>query len=181
VTAAARGGAAVAEALVQLCTFRVGGEDYAVDIMRVKEIIQPLPITRVPRAPAFVEGVVRLRGDVIPIVDVRRRFGLPPSEATRKTKFLIVTVAGRRLGLVVDEVTEVLRLPRGDIRPAPSLVGLDAPRFFAGVCGGEQAPTGRRGGPARLRLLLNVRALLEPVRPGEADAARALAEASRRA
>jgi purine-binding chemotaxis protein CheW len=177
----ATGQGAGVDALVQLCTFRVGGEDYAVDIMRVKEIIQPLPITRVPRAPAFVEGVVRLRGDVIPIVDVRRRFGLPAAEPTRTTKFVIVTVAGRRLGLVVDEVTEVVRLPRGEIRPAPALVGLDAPRFFAGVCGGEQVTPGRRGGPGRLRLLLNVRALLEPARPGEADAARAQAEASRRA
>ena len=168
---------------VQLCTFRIGGEDYAVDIMRVREIIQPLPITPVPRAPAFVEGVVRLRGEVIPVVDVRKRFGLPPSPSTRKTKFLVVHVAGRRLGLVVDEVCEVLRLARAEIRPAPALVGLDGPRFFLGVCGGEgaQGTSGRRGGAGRLRLLLNVKALLDPVQPGEAEAARALAEASRQA
>lgn len=167
---------------VQLCTFRIGGEDYAVDIMRVREIIQPLPITPVPRAPAFVEGVVRLRGEVIPVVDVRKRFGLPPSPATRKTKFLVVHVAGRRLGLVVDEVCEVMRLARADIRPAPALVGLEAPRFFLGVCGGEasQGAAGRRGGgTGRLRLLLNVKALLDPVQPGEAEAARALAMATR--
>jgi purine-binding chemotaxis protein CheW len=176
-------GAAGDGGLAQLCTFRVGGEDYAIDIMRVREIIRPLPITPVPRAPAFVEGVVRLRGEVIPVVDVRKRFGLPASPPTRKTKFLVVHVAGRRLGLVVDEVCEVLRLPRGELRPAPSLVGLDAPRFFLGVCGGEQAPSGgRRGASAsRLRLLLNVKALLDPAQPGEAEAARALAEASRRA
>ncbi len=167
---------------VQLCTFRIGGEDYAVDIMRVREIIQPQPITPVPRAPAFVEGVVRLRGEVIPVVDVRKRFGLPPAPATRKTKFLVVHVAGRRLGLVVDEVCEVLRLARADIRPAPALVGLEAPQFFLGVCGGEGAPAGcRRGGASRLRLLLNVKALLDPVRPGEAEAARAIAEATRSA
>lgn len=168
---------------VQLCTFRIGGEDYALDIMRVREIIQPLPITPVPRAPAFVEGVVRLRGEVIPVVDVRKRFGLPPSAPTRKTKFLVVHVAGRRLGLVVDEVCEVLRLARAEIRPAPALVGLDGPRFFLGVCGGEGAAgtSGRRGSAGRLRLLLNVKALLDPVQPGEAEAARALAEASRHA
>jgi purine-binding chemotaxis protein CheW len=174
---------AAGDELAQLCTFRIGGEDYAIDIMRVREIIQPLPITPVPRAPAFVEGVIRLRGEVIPVVDVRKRFGLAASAPTRKTKFLVVHVAGRRLGLVVDEVTEVVRLPRGDLRPAPSLVGLDAPRFFLGVCGGEQAPAagGRRGSSAaRLRLLLNVKALLDPAQPGEAEAARALAEASRR-
>lgn len=169
--------------LVQLCTFRIGGEDYAVDIMRVREIIQPLPITPVPRAPVFVEGVVRLRGEVIPVVDVRKRFGLPASPATRRTKFLVVHVAGRRLGLVVDEVCEVVRIGRAEIRPAPALVGLDAPRFFLGICGGEggAGAGGRRGGAGRLRLLLNVKALLDPVRPGEAEAARAIAEASRQA
>jgi purine-binding chemotaxis protein CheW len=168
---------------VQLCTFRIGGEDYAVDIMRVREIIQPLPITPVPRAPAFVEGVVRLRGEVIPVIDVRKRFGLPPSAASRRTKFLVVHVAGRRIGLVVDEVCEVVRLSRAEIRPAPALVGLEGPRFFLGVCGGDGAQErgGRRTPPSgRLRLLLNVKALLDPAQPGEAEAARALAEASRR-
>ncbi|HET6440027.1 MAG TPA: chemotaxis protein CheW, partial [Anaeromyxobacter sp.] len=123
--------------LAQLCTFRVGGEDYAIDIMRVREIIPPLPVTPVPRAPPFVEGVVRLRGDVIPVLDVRRRLGVPVAPTTRKTKYLIVNVAGRRLGLVVDEVTEVVRLPREQIRPAPALVEGGGPRFFLGVCGGE--------------------------------------------
>ncbi len=164
--------------LAQLCTFRVGGEDYAIDIMRVREIIPPLPITPVPRAPAFVEGVIRLRGDVIPVLDVRRRLGLPVGPPTRKTKVLIVNVAGRRLGLVVDEVTEVVRIPRAEIRPAPALVEGRGPRFFLGVCGGEGGAA--RRGAGRLRLLLNVRALLEPATPGEQEAARSEAEATRR-
>jgi purine-binding chemotaxis protein CheW len=163
--------------LAQLCTFRVGGEDYAIDIMRVREIIHPLPITPVPRAPAFVEGVVRLRGEVIPVLDVRRRLGLATTPATRRSRFLVVNVAGRRIALVVDEVREVLRLPRSEIRPAPSLGAAGGPRFFLGVCGGDR-PGGRSG---TLRLLLNVKALLDPSVPGEADAARAQAEASRRA
>ena len=171
------------EPLVQLCTFRVGGEDYAVDIMRVREIIQPLPVTSVPRAPPFIEGVVRIRGDVIPVVDVRKRFGLPAAAPERRNKLVVVTMAGRRLALVVDEVCEVIRIPRSDIRPAPALVGEGGPRFFLGVCGGEGSPTAPRrgGGAARLRLLLNVKALLDPVTPGEVEAARAQAEASRRA
>jgi purine-binding chemotaxis protein CheW len=170
--------AAPADGLAQLCTFRVGGEDYAIDIMRVREIINPLPVTPVPRAPAFVEGVIRLRGDVIPVVDVRRRLGLAVTPPTRKTKTLIVHVAGRRLGLVVDEVTEVLRIPRSEIRPSPGLVEAGGARFFLGVCGGENASGGRRGS-TRLRLLLNVRALLEPVSPGEVEAARSEAETTR--
>ncbi len=164
-------------ALAQLCTFRVGGEDYAIDIMRLREIITPLPVTPVPRAPSFVEGVIRLRGDVIPILDVRRRLGLPVTPPTRKTKVLIVHVAGRRLGLIVDEVTEVLRLPRAEIRPAPGLVEGGGPRFFLGVCGGEG---GGRRGASRLRLLLNVKALLEPTAAGELEAVRSEAEATRR-
>lgn len=164
------------DCLAQLCTFRIGGEDYAVDIMRVREIIHPLPITPVPRAPAFVEGVIRLRGDVIPVVDVRKRLALPATPPTRKSRFLVVNVAGRRIALVVDEVREVLRLPRSEIRPAPSLGSGGGPRFFLGVCGAERG----RGGAA-LRLLLNVKALLDPAVPGEAEAARDQAEASRRA
>ena len=172
----ARGGAA--DPLAQLCTFRVGGEDYALDIMRVREIIHPLPITPVPRAPAFVEGVIRLRGDVIPVLDVRKRLGLRLAPPTRKSRFLVVNVARRRIALVVDEVREVLRLPRSEIRPAPALGAAPGPRFFLGVCGGDRA--GGKGG-ASLRLLLNVKALLDPAVPGEPEAARAQAEASRRA
>jgi purine-binding chemotaxis protein CheW len=168
---------------VQLCTFRIAGEDYAIDIMRVREIIHPLPVTPVPRAPVFVEGVCRLRGEVIPVVDVRKRFGLAAGPPTRKTRFLIVNVAGRRLGLVVDEVCEVLRVPASELRAAPGLVGGAGPRFFLGVCGGEAvaAANGRRGGAGagRLRLLLNVKALLDPSLPGEAEAARAQAAESR--
>jgi purine-binding chemotaxis protein CheW len=175
-----RGDAAPADGgLAQLCTFRVGGEDYAVDIMRLREIITPLPVTPVPRAPSFVEGVIRLRGDVIPVVDVRRRLGLPVTPPTRKSKVLIVHVAGRRLGLLVDEVTEVLRIPRAEIRPAPGLVDGGGTRFFLGVCGGEASGAGRRGA-SRLRLLLNVKALLEATTPGEIEAARSEAEATRR-
>jgi purine-binding chemotaxis protein CheW len=181
---AARAGTAGAER-VELCTFRVGEEDYAVDIMRVREIINPLPVTPVPRAPAFIEGVIRLRSEVIPVVDVRKRFGVEATPPTRKTKFLVVRVGGRRLALVVDAVTEVLRIPRAEIRAAPTFADPLAPRFFLGVCGGEStAPEGRTGarrGSGRLRLLLNVRALLEPERPGEAAAARAQADAVREA
>ncbi|HEY6099771.1 MAG TPA: chemotaxis protein CheW [Anaeromyxobacter sp.] len=169
------------DAVVQLCTFRIGGEDYAVDIMRVREIIHPRPITPVPRAPAFVEGVIRLRREVIPVLDVRKRLGVPAGQDRRKMRFLVANVAGRRIALVVDEVCEVLRLPRREIRPAPALGDEGGPRFFLGVCGGEgAAAAGRRGGSGRLRLLLNVKALLDPAIPGEAGAARAQAMEARR-
>lgn len=169
---------------VELCTFRIAGEDYAVDIMRVREIINPLPITPVPRSPPFIEGVIRVRSEVIPVVDVRKRFRLPPAPPTRKTKFLVVRIGVRRVALIVDEVTEVVRLPRSEIRPAPSFAEDGAARFFLGVCGGEGSPAatgqaGGRRGSGRLRLLLNVRALIQAERPGEAAAARAQAEAAK--
>jgi purine-binding chemotaxis protein CheW len=168
-----------ADPVVQLCAFRIGDEDYAIDLLRVREIIAPLPVTPVPRAPAFVEGVVRLRGEVVPVLDVRKRLGAEVRPPTRKSRFLVVHVAGRRIGLVVDEVCEVVRLPRSHLRPAPALGDPGAPRFFLGVCGGEaQGAPGHAG--SRMRLLLNVKALLDPAVDGEADAARAQAEASRR-
>lgn len=167
--------------LVELFTFRVGGEDYALDIKRVREIIHPLPVTPVPRAPAFVEGVIQLRNEVLPVVDVRKRFGLPVQEG-RRAKFLIVQVARCRVALVVDEVAEVVRVRRSDLRASPPMAG-QGPRFFLGVSGGEgsQAVGSRRpAAPSRIRLLLNVKALLEPEASGERDSARAQVEATKR-
>ena len=122
--------------LAQMVAFGVGPGDYAIDIMRIKEIINPLPVTVVPKAPVFIEGVIELRGAILPVVDVRKRFDLPPTEPSRATKFLIVglDVGQMRMivGLVVDRVSEPLRVPKADVRPAPQLtVGERA--FFSGV------------------------------------------------
>jgi purine-binding chemotaxis protein CheW len=124
--------------LVQMVAFGVGPGDYAIDIMRIKEIINPLPVTAVPKAPRFIEGVIELRGAILPVVDVRKRFDLEPTQPTRATKYLIVGLdlgsSGSRMivGLVVDRVSEPLRVPKSDVRPAPQLtVGERA--FFSGV------------------------------------------------
>jgi purine-binding chemotaxis protein CheW len=164
------------DAIVELCAFRVGDEEYVIDLRRIREIVQPLPIVPVPRAPEFVDGVVNLRGEVLPVVDVRKRLGLTPRPGGRP-KVLVVDVAGRILGLVVDGVTEVVRLPRSDIGPPPALVAAAGPRLFLGVCGagGERRPP--KGAPQRLRLLLNVKALFEPATPSAAAAVRELAAA----
>jgi purine-binding chemotaxis protein CheW len=119
--------------LVQLATFTVGSEAYALDIMRIKEIIQPQKITPVPKVPPFIEGVIELRGAILPVVDLRKRFDLPATPATRATKYVIVAIEGRIVGLVVDAVGEVLRVGRGEISPTPPLQG-DAAQYFAGVC-----------------------------------------------
>jgi len=164
------------DAVVELCAFRVGDEEYVIDLRRIREIVQPLPIVPVPRAPEFVDGVVNLRGEVLPVVDVRKRLGLTP-RAGGRPKVLVVDVAGRILGLVVDGVTEVVRLPRSDIGPAPALVAAAGPRLFLGVCGAGGERRSPKGAPQRLRLLLNVKALFEPVTPAAAAAVRELAAA----
>jgi purine-binding chemotaxis protein CheW len=192
------------DALVQLCAFSVGSEEYAVDLMRIREIIKPLPVTPVPQAPEPIEGVVNLRGEIIPVIDVRRKFGVPVQPSTPRSRLLVVNITGRLLALAVDAVVEVLRIPRSSIRAAPELVDVKGPRLFLGVCGGASSRSGRSGesnvmAPARagrrwtppvssgsqrgttpkLRLLLNVKALLERTTPGEIAAARELADAER--
>jgi purine-binding chemotaxis protein CheW len=132
----------VRDEIVQLCGFRVGDEEYALDIMRIKEIINPLPITRVPKASSFIEGVVELRGTILPVVEMRRRFDLPPltaeqlqDYATRRArKYIIVPIEGRLVGLIVDKVSDVLRVSREAIRPPPLFTQNEHARYFAGVC-----------------------------------------------
>jgi purine-binding chemotaxis protein CheW len=117
---------------IQLAVFRVGEQEYALDIMVIREIINPLPITRVPKAPAFVEGVIELRGQILPIVDMRKRFDAPASPPTRASKYVIVSLGEQAVGLIVDGVSEVVRRSGDDVRPAPALAVGDT-RFFRGM------------------------------------------------
>jgi purine-binding chemotaxis protein CheW len=118
----------------QLATFVVGAQGYALDIMRIKEIIQPVPITRVPGAPGFMEGVIELRGVILPVVDLRKRFELPVTPPTRASKYVLVTLDDRIVALVVDGVAEFVKKGPDDIRPTPSLLpGTPEARFFTGV------------------------------------------------
>jgi purine-binding chemotaxis protein CheW len=123
--------AEAAESSVQLVAFSAGESDFAIEIHRLKEVIQPVPITIVPRAPAFLDGVIDVRGAILPVIDLRRRFGLTPAPGARE-KFLIVACdvglgPGRRLilALVVDRVRDPIRVPKSELRPAPPLVHLD--------------------------------------------------------
>ncbi len=168
---AARAGAVAPGDAVELCAFRVGEEEYVIDLRRVREILHAGPITAVPRAPEGIEGVMNVRGNVIPVVDVRKRLRVEPRPGSRP-KVLVVQVAGRVLGLVVDAVVEVVRTTRSAIGPPP--VSIAGARLFLGVCGAREArPTGVRLRSVRkLRLLLNVKALLEPDAPADAAATR---------
>jgi purine-binding chemotaxis protein CheW len=143
------------DAPVQLCAFFVGSEEYALDIRRVEEILQPLPVTPLPRAPSYLEGVVSLRGAVVPVVDVRKRLGAKVDPGG-KAKLLICLVGRKRLGLLVDRVSQVVRTTVGELKPAPPLSREGQGPCVIGVC----------GPPEKMKLLLDVKALLQPEPPG---------------
>jgi purine-binding chemotaxis protein CheW len=107
--------------LLQLVSFRLGSEEYGLEILRVQEIIRMQNLTRVPNSPAFVEGVINLRGKVIPVVGLRKRFGLPPRDHDKATRIIVVEVRGDVMGFEVDSVSEVLRIPADTVEPPPRL------------------------------------------------------------
>ena len=102
--------------------------------MRIKEIIRLQRLVNLPKSPAFVEGALNLRGSVIPVVDLRKRFDLPTAPHNRNTRLLIVTVGKQVLGLVVDEVTEVISVPVRDVKPPPQVSGGVGAEYLVGVC-----------------------------------------------
>lgn len=110
----------------QLVVFRLAGEVYAVDIHQVREIIRLPQITRVPRTPEFVEGVINLRGNVIPVLDLRRRFGLGEGEDSADRRIIVVEMQERTIGMIVDAVSEVLRIEEALIDPpSPYIVSVN--------------------------------------------------------
>jgi len=119
--------------VLQLVSFQLGPEEYAIDILGVQEIIRVVEITRVPNAPHYVEGVLNLRGKIIPIINLRRRLGLSSTEHTKDTRIVVVDVAHLLLGFIVDSVEEVLRLPEEFIEPPPSTGRGGADEFHKGV------------------------------------------------
>jgi purine-binding chemotaxis protein CheW len=110
----------VADEFRQLVTCRIGGEEFAIDILSVQEIIRLGDITKVPKAPPFVEGVINVRGRIIPVLELRRRIGLPPGARTARSRIVIVNACGLTVGLLVDSVSEVMRVPRAAIGPPPT-------------------------------------------------------------
>lgn len=117
----------------QLVVFSIGNESYGVDVESVESIIKVQEITRLPHAPEFVEGVTNLRGLVVPIMDLRKRFGLPTEEATRDTRIMIVNMNGTYVGMVVDAVTQVVRISTDAIEPPPSMAMTVNSTFIKGI------------------------------------------------
>lgn len=109
----------------QLVVFELGAESYGLQIDVVREIITLQPVTRVPQTPEFVEGVINLRGRVIPVMDLRKRLGLAEADRGRMTRIMVVEGEGGTVGMVVDAVSEVLTVAGDQIEPPSPYVGMD--------------------------------------------------------
>jgi len=123
------------EQLMQLVGFSIGNEQFGVDILMVQEIIRAAPITPVPNSPDFVEGVINLRGNIIPVIELRKRLNLYKEEANQDTWILILDIDGKVTGFIVDFVSKVLKVLENSIEPPPDLVvaGLES-QYIHGVC-----------------------------------------------
>jgi purine-binding chemotaxis protein CheW len=119
---AQKGAKVQAEETLQLVSFTIGKEEFGFDIQSIQEINRMVEITRVPNSPEFVSGVINLRGQVIPIVDLRKRFKFPQKEYDNNTRIIIVELSGIVVGFVVDAVREVIRIPKSITEPPPSIV-----------------------------------------------------------
>jgi len=122
---------------IQLVVFMLKQGDvvceYGVPITQVQEIITMTRPTQLPQAPDFVEGIINLRGKIIPIIDLKKRFHMGTSDITNDTRSVVVEVEGQTVGIIVDEVSEVLRLANSDIEPAPAIIGGITAEYLTGV------------------------------------------------
>ena len=127
--------AAKHDELIQLVSFALAGEEYGVEVLKVREIIRMPIITKMPNTPQYIEGIINLRGMVIPIISLRKRFGLSANEQSSHTRIIIMDAAGTMNGFIVDAVSEVVRIHSSDIQPPPSMVssGNIGQEFITGV------------------------------------------------
>jgi len=137
----------------QLVTFKIDSEEYGVKIANVQEINRMTAVTKIPRAPCYIEGIVNLRGNVIPALDLRRLFKLPEKQATDATRIIIVDFNGKRTGIVVDSVSEVLRFEKTLVEAPPDILsgGIDSD-YVEGV--------GKLDGGKRMILILDISKVL---------------------
>ena len=136
--------------VIQLVGFIVGEEEFSIPILSIQEIIKPIPWTRVPQTPSYILGVFNLRGSVIPLIDLRSRFGLEVQKHTEETRFIVMKSGDDVAGFVIDRLTEAIRMPKHDIGPAPETIS-EAESMIDGV--GKQAD--------RIVTILKVHKLLE--------------------
>ncbi|HNB52999.1 MAG TPA: chemotaxis protein CheW [Anaerolineales bacterium] len=135
----------------QIVVFELGSEHFGVSIAAVQSIIKLQPITQLPHAPGFVEGVTNLRGHVLPVIDLRKRFGLSTQKADKHSRIMVVSVDQVEVGMIVDGVSEVLTVPEQTVEPAPTITTTVDSAFIAGI-----AKIGSAEGGYRLVILLDL-------------------------
>ncbi len=118
---------------MQLVSFRLADEEYGIEIKKVREIILVGEITRVPQTPPYVKGLINLRSTVIPIIDLKLRFGLPETAPTDETRIVVANVNGKTIGVIVDAVSEVLRISKDQIAPPPPTVAGLGREYLVGL------------------------------------------------
>lgn len=119
--------------IIQLVTFNMGTEEYAVDILKVQEINRMSEIAKVPNAPSYVEGVINLRGRVIPVVSLGKRFKFAERDRDEQSRIMIMDIQGITIGVIVDSVSEVLRIPANTVDPAPNIATEMGNEFIKGI------------------------------------------------
>ncbi|GAB5517843.1 MAG: chemotaxis protein CheW [Rhodothermales bacterium] len=119
--------------IMQLVTFVLGKETFGVDVLKVQEIIRIVDVTRVPNSPSFVEGVINLRGKILPVIDLRKRFGLSYAERDKDSRIVVIEFADKVVGFLVDRMREVVRVERNSVDAPPNLVTSSTSRYITGV------------------------------------------------
>jgi purine-binding chemotaxis protein CheW len=154
VEAQAVNAAEAGESSRELLTFRLGAEEYGIEILKVQEIRGYEQPTRIANAPSFIKGVVNLRGVIVPIVDLRMKFGLAEAEYNSFTVVIILNVAARTVGIVVDSVSDVIELGREQVRPAPEFSGAVDAGYITGLGSLKQ------GDAERMLILVDIERLM---------------------
>ena len=124
--------------ILQWVTFQLGEETYGVNVMQVQEVLRVTEIAPVPGAPSYVLGIINLRGNVVTVLDTRKRFGMPPREVDDASRVLIIESANQVVGILVDSVSEVVYLRGSEIEAAPNVGNEESSRFIQGVCNREE-------------------------------------------
>ena len=149
----------------EFLTFRLGGEEYGIDILRVQEIRSYEPPTRIANAPPFIKGVVNLRGVIVPIIDLRLKLGCDSAEYNGFTVVIVLNVRGRVVGTVVDSVSDVLELGKDHIKPAPEMSSNIDSGFITGIGAIKQNDA------ERMLILIDIEALMSSAEMGLMDRA----------
>jgi len=118
---------------IQLVIFKLGEEEYGVDILNVQEIIKMVEFTKLPNLPSFIEGVINLRGKIIPVIDLKKRFNLASKKYTEDNRIVVIDVNNITVGMVVDAVSEVLRISCNTIEPTPTIISSIDTEYLKGV------------------------------------------------